>query len=82
MASEHNKKIRTQIEALEKQKIGMSFGSFDYPRITADIQALATQLEIEPSEKHWYEKPVGLIVISFISGLLVAYVTFYFGLTK
>ena len=71
---EKNAIISEKIDALEKQKIGMSRGSFDYPRITADIQALAAQLQPEPSQ----ETPFKLIVVgvlgTVIGGLILYYI--------
>jgi hypothetical protein len=36
----------------------------------------------ERAKRPWFEKPIGLIVVAFISGLLVAYAAFSLGLTK
>lgn len=72
---EKNAAIQKQIDALEKQKIGMSHGSVDYPRITNDILTLAAQLQPEPPQ----ETPlIKLIVVgalgSVIGGLILYYI--------
>ncbi len=41
------------------------------------VKSAAVEREIERRKKPWYEKPVGLVIISSVSGLLVACVIFY-----
>ena len=41
------------------------------------VKASAIDREIQRRKKTWYEKPIGLVIISFVSGLLLAGVVFY-----
>ena len=43
------------------------------------VKAAAIDREIQRRKKTWYEKPIGLVIISFVSGLLLAGVLFYLG---
>lgn len=74
----HNDEIRAKIAALEKQKIGMSYGNIDYPRINADIQALAAQLELEHPPRPWYDKPIGRIGVGVAIAAISSAVTYLF----
>ena len=70
MSSERNKKLREQIEALEKQREGMSQGNIDYSRITEDIKALALQLE---PEHHWSTVPLFWVsVVAMVAACIAA----------
>lgn len=74
MPSKHNREIRERIAALEKQREGMSYGSIDYPRITAEIQALALQLKQEP---RWFEIPgFWVTVIAMLASCAAAYFSY------
>ena len=57
----------------------MSQGSIHYPRINADIQALAAQLEPESLEKQWYEKPIGKIGVGLFVAIISAGFVYYLG---
>jgi hypothetical protein len=71
LISDANATIREKIAALEKQRHGMSYGSIDYPRITAEIRSLAAQLQPEPSPEPSFKAHFK----SFIVGVLVAVVS-------
>lgn len=66
-----NDAIRRQIADLEKQREGMSYGSVDYPRITADINSLALQLK---AEHHWSAAPgFWVAVVAMVAACVAAY---------
>jgi len=43
------------------------------------VKASAIDREIQRRKKTWYEKPIGLVLTSFVSGLLLAGVLFWLG---
>lgn len=66
-----NATIRKRIADLEKEREGMSYGSIDYPRITAEIHALALQLKPEP---HWSTTPgFWVAVVAMVAACVAAY---------
>jgi hypothetical protein len=79
MSSEHNKRIREQIAALEKRKEGMPPSHVDYPQIISEIQALSSQLQPERKAKKWYLEPIGLLSIAISSSLVLALLAKLFG---
>jgi len=69
--SAKNAGLRKRIEALESQRLSMSFGSIDYPRITAEIESIAAQLE---PEHHWTTTPTFWVaVVAMLAACIAAY---------
>lgn len=75
--SDTNTSIRERIAALEKQRVGMSHGSFDYPRITAEIHALAAQLQPEPATEPSLKTHVISVVVGVLIAVIGALILFY-----
>lgn len=76
--SARNDEIRAKIADLEKQKVGMSYGNIDYPRINADIHALAAQLVPEHPPRPWYDKPIGRIGVGVAIATISSVITYLF----
>jgi hypothetical protein len=64
----------------------LAIGDADFAQVSnsQDVQAYEnvhlTGLE-DPSSKSWYEKPLGIVVLTVISGVIIAGIAYFFGWT-